>query len=171
MPYRITIYCQQPVAPIDAAAVLKCLQDADLWLLAEAYEIDEDLVEPALAHLKLDVGESNGSYSFEIIYREPDLRQIQVELWSEPQEVAEVLQEANESLEEKPEEVAAAIKQHLEQTREIVFIELGYLQLENMGIVLGNEVARWFAMHCRGIVEDGDGQWFTVDEDGVFKEP
>ena len=84
-------------------------------------------------------------------------------MWSERAQVAEELAE----LEER--EPPAGAADVLAQCTEIVAIELGFPMLENMGIVIATEVARYYAQRGRGLIVDDDDQWFEVI-DGQFVE-
>ena len=49
---------------------------------------------------------------------------------------------------------------------EIVALELGFPMLENMGIVIAFEAARYFAQKGDGVIADDDDRWHRVENGG-----
>jgi hypothetical protein len=75
--------------------------------------------------------------------------------------VAEELEEAEEGRAPPP-----GALPWLRATKEIVAVELGFSQLEDMGIVLAYEIARWLAQKGDGLVVDDDDCWMMVEGGG-----
>jgi hypothetical protein len=174
MPYWITVYCRTPVSSLAPAELLAGIRDedpgapagVDYWTLAEGFGIeDEDVVDAALDVLRVRPERARG-LACEVCHRpELDARPIVVHCWSEPERVAEEIQEAEENREPPP-----AALERLRASREVVGLELGFSQLEDMGIVIAYEIARWLAQKGEGLVADDDDQWFSV-EGGAWADP
>lgn len=175
MPYWITVYCRTPVSSLAPAELLagilgrdsSALAGVDYWTLAEGFGIDdEEVVDAALDVLRVRPERAKGLDPLEVCYRpELDARPIVVHCWSEPERVAEELAEAEENRSPSPEALP-----RLRASREVVGLELGFSQLEDMGIVIAYELARWLAQKGDGIVVDDDDQWLAVDE-GAWTQP
>jgi hypothetical protein len=59
---------------------------------------------------------------------------------------------------------------YLDACREVVGIELGFGQLEDMGLVIACELARYLAQKGDGIFVDDNNEWYAV-ADGEFVDP
>jgi hypothetical protein len=173
MAWWMTVYCRKSVAQLDAQQLLDGLRDrdpeasagVDYALLAEVHELDEDDADEALEHLEV-VTTGPRPLDVEIRYRSnPDARPIVVHLWDAPERVAEELEETLEGRE--PPEGALP---YLSACREVIGIELGFGQLEDMGIVFASELARYLAQKGDGVIVDDENQWFAV-ADGGFVDP
>jgi hypothetical protein len=170
MAWWLTVYCRKPVAALTPAQLLAGIRDedrsapagVDYWTLAEHYDIeDEAVVDAALDVLRVRGAGATG-LDCEVHYQpEDDRRPIVVHCWSEPERVAEELAEAEEGRSPPP-----AALERLQASKEIVGIELGFSQLEDMGIVLAYEIARWLAQKGDGLVVDDDDQWLAVEGGG-----
>lgn len=170
MSWWLTVYCKKSVADLQPQQLDDGLRDrdpaapagVDYDMLAEERDIDEDAVDEALERLEV-VRVSPGPLDVEIRYRkDADARPIVVHLWHEPERVAEELDEAAENR-EPPEDVIG----RLAGCCEVVGVELGFGQLEDMGIVIAFELARYLAQKGDGVLVDDDDQWYAV-EDGVL---
>jgi hypothetical protein len=176
MAWWLTIYCRRPVSALAPARLLagiqghdsEALAGVDYWTLAEQLGIeDEAVVDAALDVLRVRGDEELGLRSgCEICYRpEIDARPIVLHCWSDPARVAEELQEAEESRSPPPGALS-----RLRAASEVVGIELGFSQLEDMGLVIAYEIARWLAQRGDGLVVDDDAQWMAV-ESGAWVDP
>jgi hypothetical protein len=170
MAWWLTVYCRKPVSALAPAELLAGLRDedrsapagVDYWTLAEHFGIeDEAVVDAALDVLRVRGDDAKG-LGCEVYYRpEADARPIVVHCWTEPERVAEELEEAEEG--RAP---PTGVLPRLRATKEIVGIELGFSQLEDMGIVLAYELARWLAQKGDGLVVDDDDCWMAVEGGG-----
>jgi hypothetical protein len=156
----ITVYALQP-AELSPADVLAALHATDLHTLAEAFDLDEPVVDAAVAALRMNAGA--GLDGACLHYRAPELRPIQFHRWCEPDRVAEELSEVRDGGELDPEVDAG-----LAGVVEVVALELGWPMLEDMGVVIAWEVARVLAHATGGLVKDHDDYWWRVDEGGGF---
>lgn len=162
MPAWISVYCSKALGDMPPADTLAAeIRNNDFWTLAEDYEIDEDLVDPALANFCI---EPDGS-GFNLHYRPEGERPIAVHYWTKPERVEEEIQEVHEQLGGNNAAVGK-IKQHLQAVQAVVGIEMGFSQLEDMGIVFAYEIARWFGRNRGGMIKDDDDNWSFINSDG-----
>ena len=161
----VTVYCSEPVDCIEPGQVLAGICDADYRTLAELfYEVDEDLVDPALERLRIVPSGNN----LRLYYRPGGQRQLEIHRWSDSATVAEEIREVLDRFEEHSSRTAE-IQSHLPKVQGIVAVEMEWSQLEDMGVVFAYEVARWFAQNCQGLTRDHWDKWFRTDE-SVFVE-
>jgi hypothetical protein len=132
----------------------------DYYTLAEDYGIeDEAAVEDALAALHVSHEHESG-LGCEVHYRPDDsTRPIAVHAWTD---VARVKEECSEAVEVRS--PPASVVERLAQTQAVVGIELGFSQLEDMGVVLAYELARWIAQRGDGVIVDDDDRWMSVSQ-------
>lgn len=171
MAWWLTVYCRKPVSALAPKQLLAGLRDedreapagADYWTLAEHFGIDDEaVVDAALEGLRVRDANATGLGALELCYRpEAGARPIVVHCWTEPERVAEELEEAEEG--RSP---PTGVLPRLRATKEVVGIELGFSQLEDMGIVLAYELARWLAQRGDGLVVDDDDCWMAVEGGG-----
>lgn len=174
MAWWLTVYCRKPVSDITPAQLLAGLRaedrsapaGVDYYTLAEQHDIDDHaMVDAALASLKVHGTGASGP-DCEVRYQpEEDVRPIVLHHWTEPDRVAEELEEAAEGRSVPPRALG-----RLRAAKEVVGIELGFSQLEDMGIVLAYELGRYLAQKGEGLVVDDDNNWFAV-KDGVWVDP
>ncbi|MEZ4403953.1 MAG: hypothetical protein R3B06_28270 [Kofleriaceae bacterium] len=162
MAYWLTVYCRRSVRGIDAAALaagLRGLDPAapageDYQTLAERFDVDEAEVAPALAALTVVAS----AVGWEVRYRaDPAARPLTIHVWSAPAQVAEELDEARDCRNPPP-----LAEQLLGAVVEIVALELGWSMLEDMGVVLADEAARFLAQRGDGVVADDEARWRLV---------
>ena len=51
----------------------------------------------------------------------------------------------------------------MENVQTVIGIELGFSQLEDMGVVFAYEVARWFGEHRGGLIKGDEDNWSLID--------
>jgi hypothetical protein len=170
MPAHILVYCQQSAANVTAQALLAGLHDADLMTLAEGYGItdEEAVVKAAESYLRVEPGDAKTFTFFQLHYQAPERRQIQIERIASPAQIKEWVSDELEDLQDVQEKEESKIRRHLAQVKEIIYIELGWAQLENLGIVLSCEVAKHIAQVANGYIKDENGVWWQV-ESGICK--
>ncbi len=166
MPAWVTVYCSEPVDSIDPDQLLAGLSQADYWTLAEVYEVNEELVDPALARLQIIPSGEN----LQLHYRPEGERQLEIHRWTNGARIAEEIREVLEWIGEDRSERASAIQAFLPKVQGIVAVEMGFGQLEDLGIALAYEIARWFAHNCRGLIMDHNDKWFRTTDEWAFVE-
>ena len=164
MPAWISIYCTESTDDVRADQMLTGIRVSDYWTLAEHYGIDEDLVDPALALLKIDSDDDG----WELCYRPAGERQLAIHRWASRDRTTEEVDEVLESFEDDSNELANRILGHLSKVQTVIGIEMGFSQLEDMGIVFAFEIARWFGLHKGGLIRDDEGNWSMIARNASF---
>jgi hypothetical protein len=137
------------------------LAGVDYQTLAEDYRVDASLVAESLAELVVNPLREKAGY--EVTY-DRERRPFFIRWWRDPSRVAEELEEIVERADRHPSKAIESVR----ASREVVGIELGASQLEDMGIVIAYEVARYIAQKCNGVILTNDGRWLCV-EHGAFE--
>lgn len=164
MPAWVSVYCSQALGDMPSADALGGdIRNNDFWTLAEDYEVDEALVDSALANFRIETDASG----FNLHYGNDGDRPVTVHYWIKPDRVAEEAQEVVEQLDSNN-AAADRIKKHLQAAQAVVGIEMGFSQFQDMGIVFAYEVARWFGRNRGGLIKDDDDNWSFIDNDGGF---
>jgi hypothetical protein len=160
----LTVFNRQPVgASISADAITAAIEETDLYMAAEAAGIDDDAaVDAALSHLSVLPVDAKLGVQFDVRYGDGDQRPVQIHVWAEPARVRIEQSEAESSLEGVPAAASAAVRSRLRETVEVIGIELGWGQLEDMGIVLAGQVAELFAATGDGLIRDSNDDWWEM---------
>lgn len=165
MTYWITVYNPRPVAAphFDEAAFLEAITRADFSTLCEQYGLEGALIAPGLEHLRL-VREPHAAESFFLLRYGPEKhRPIVVERWETAGDDGKAI--LAEALDRAP---GAAVRSRLENTVEILALALGASQVEDLGLVLAYEIARWAAGQGGGVIEGLDGGWYHLNRHQAF---
>ena len=160
MPAWLTVYCRKPLHAMDAERLSlgithrdpEAPAGVDYPTLAEGYDIDEDDAAAALS--ALTVREDRGG--LEVFYG--PTRPLVLHRWTARERVVEEIAECRE-VRAPP----ASVGDRLDATAEVVGIEMGFSQLEDMGIVLAFEIARWLAQRGDGLIVDDEDHWYLAD--------
>lgn len=168
----ITVYCRNTVtniSPEDLKTGLlgkdsSAVAGVDYRTLAEQYNIDPSLVGEAVRNIGVaETKGGDGWTHYAIRYGAEDTRPLLLYRWIKPARVAEELNEARGLTGNN-----GFIAHRLEETAEVIGIELGIGQLKDMGVVLAYEAARYFAQRGDGVILNDEGRWLTV-ADGAFQ--
>jgi|HubBroStandDraft_6_1064221.scaffolds.fasta_scaffold03558_7 hypothetical protein len=140
MPARLMVFCTRSVRGVSRDDVLAAMSEVDFYTVAEGFGIeDENLVDQALSLLHI---EPFGQAGFVLHYRAPGIRQINIDISTDRNSVAEECAEATARLAAVTGDGAKQALLHLDQTIEIVNLELGASQFTDMGIVLAGQGRR-----------------------------
>lgn len=161
-----TVYCTRSVAAVTADDILASINTADVWTVAEGFGIeDDDAVEAACNALQIEPISDQPGLRFRLSYRPPEFRPIIVHGWDDADQVQEELEEADELLEDAKGAGLGRIRSHLSRVSEIVAVELGWSQMEDMGVVLASLIAEFLAGVADGLVVDPMDTWWAVEGD------
>jgi hypothetical protein len=161
-----TVYCSRSVDRVTVAELRAEIEGWDLPTAAEGYGIDdEDAVDRALASLMLEPLDGPAGVRFRLTYGSPKRRPILIHVWSDAELVAEERDEAEEVLEQARGEGEGRIRTHLERVVEVVAVELGWTQLEDMGVVFAGMVSEHLAIVGDGLIRDPYDVWWAVERD------
>jgi hypothetical protein len=162
MSARLIVYCTRSVDHVTAADLKAAIGGADVHTDAEIWGIeDEAIVHEALSHLIIEPVSVPEGARFRLRYGAGETRPVLVHVSdrSSADELLDQLRGASANGLER-------VRQVLGETVREVDIELGWQQLEDMGIVLASRVAETFATAGRGLIRDQNNEWWAV-EDGI----
>jgi hypothetical protein len=165
----LTVYCSRPVRYLTAADLLARLRDIeDVHTLAEGFGIDDDTeVDRALAQLRIDPVTGPDGARFRLRYRRASYRPVLVYHWTAAKRVRDECAEALEQFEGTKERNANRVRTHLAQCVAVVALELGWTQLDNMGIVFASQLAEFFAVTGTGLIRDQNDDWWAMKKNGL----
>jgi hypothetical protein len=162
MSARLTVYCTRSVDHVTAADLKAAIDEADVHTDAEVWGIeDEAVVDEALSHLIIEPVSQPEGARFRLRYAAGETRPILVHVSARSS--------ADEMLDELRDVRATGVervRQVLNEAVQEVGLELGWQQLEDMGIVLASRLAETFASAGRGLTRDQNDEWWVV-EDGI----
>jgi len=159
-----TVYCTRSVDHVTATDIRSEIDRWDFPTAAEAYGIDgEETVHQGLASLKLEPLDGSGQVRFQLRYGPPNRRPILLHVLSDPESVKEVREEAEELLERVGGEGEVRIRSHLDRMVAVVALELGWSQLEDMGVVFAGRVSEYHALIGEGLIRDPYDVWWAVE--------
>ncbi len=160
-----TIYCSRSVERVTAVDILAAMDNWDFHTSAEGYGIgDDEVVDRALASLKLERDAGPGDVRFRLTYGPPKRRPILIHAHTDPEVLAEERDEAEELLEEASGESIERVRAHLSRMVEVVSVELGWSQLEDMGVVLAGMLSEYLAVIGDGLIRDPRDVWWVVED-------
>lgn len=163
MGYWIMIFNTKSCRGIKIDRLVEVLKESNFNTLCEQYGLDPVMIEPALSNLKLIEAGNKIQPFFLLKYHRGEQRPIVVNYWEVRDEAwGSILQDA---IDDAPSE---KIKALLLQTHSVFGIELSQLQLKELGLLLGYELARWAAFKGEGIVQALDGQWYRLNRNKAF---
>jgi hypothetical protein len=160
----LTVYCTRSVAKIGPKDIRSHLAKVDFHTVAEGWGIDdEDVVDQALSMLRMESTNLPVDERFRIHYRPAESRPLVVYHWKRPERLQQLLVEALEQVAEVESKSKQRIQCHLDRTIEVLALELGWGQLEDMGIVLAGQVAEYYASRGDGLIQDQNDDWWAVE--------
>ena len=158
----LTVYCTRSVRKVTAAQLRKVIDDADIHTIAEGFGIDDDDVDQALAQFSIEPVTRQEGVKFCLRYRHARYRPVLIHLWVKAARVKTEREEALEQFDGIQGRGVGSVRRHLSRVVEVVAVELGWDQLEDMGVVLGGQVAEYFASVGAGLIRDQNDDWWTV---------
>lgn len=163
MPFWILIFNQHILDQINPQTLLKDLKAVHFSTLCHQYGLDPALIEPAVAHLGVEMAETGLVPYFFVRYRprqQPPLvvhRWDAGEFWRHQGLGAEVLTG-----------LPPAVREQLAHTQTVYAVALEKDQLSDLGLLLAYELARWLAHRGMGIVYGLDGDWYRLNAHQAF---
>jgi hypothetical protein len=162
----LSVYCLESVVHITPSDLLEALDLPDPYLEAEVYGIeDEAIVDASIALLRIEASTPDEFRNFELYYGNESSRPIVIDRKAAVAVVQELIaEEVAERLAHATGSGVQRIRAHLSQVCEIVDFELGYEQLQDMGLVFSLACARFVAETGHGFLKDQDGIWWEARE-------
>lgn len=158
-----TIYSRQRIK-CSAKDIARALDQVDFYAVAEGFGIDDDaVVERALSALRLETVSGKLGERFNIRYKKGKLRPLTVYRWRTAKRVREELTETEDNyLACRKGRGVDQVRKALDGVVEVWAVELGLIQLEDMGLVIAGQVAEHLADISGGIIRDTNDEWWTV---------
>ena len=162
MAYWITIFNQVPVGEISTSVLLTAINKSNLETLCKQYDLDPDLIEPALAHFEV-ISAATAQPIMVIKYQQGGEKPIVVYRW-------DAASQAGDSyLRKVMHEVSnQAVEQHLQKTQVVYGLELEQSHLADMGLLIAYEIARWLAQQGKGVILGLDNAWYHLNQHMAF---
>jgi hypothetical protein len=163
MRYWITVYNPIPMSGFDEGSFIKAITQSDYHTLCEQYGLDEALIAPEIPPLSIAYPPHAGNLFFFMEYGVDRAASLAMYRWSSASDTGRVL------LSEALGHVASErLSGALMAAQNIWGIEVEKFQLEDLGLLLAYEIARW-AMHQGGGVMCGlDGFWYRLNRHQAF---
>jgi hypothetical protein len=160
-----TIYCTRSLDHVTPDGIRAAIDAADLRTLAESLGMeDEEVVAGAPTRLRIEPGDGAGGVRCRLRYRDSLPRPLEVHVWTGDAEIDEMREEELERLDETDGEGLARIRSHLGRTVAVGAVQLGWSQLEDMGIVLAGVIAEHLAAVGDGLIRDPKDHWWAIEE-------
>jgi hypothetical protein len=160
VPAWIDVYCREPGVELDPDELFHAVDEADLMTLAEVLELpegEEAAVEAARPYLRAEsAGEAVN------VYWKPGrpLRLEAVHGDDARDDVAELLADL-------PPSCVRRVREHLAETRTIVYIQIGLADSNHLAATIGEVLAFHLAEIGDGLVRFYDREWAAPDNRGV----
>jgi len=165
MPAWLTIYCSRGVNDVTSDDLLAGIGEADFYTIAEGFGIDdESIVDEAMSSLSFAPLTAPDGARYEVSVAPSGSRPLVIYYWTAPDRVRTELDEARDSLSGIQSANAQRVLDHLNRVTEIAAIELGWSQLDGMGIVIAGQIAECFAGLADGLIVDQNGDWWAVED-------
>jgi hypothetical protein len=159
-----TVYCTRSVSHVTAEDITAALDAVDFYTVSEGFGIeDEAVVEQALSLLRVEPVADSPEIRFRIRYRPSQFRPLFVHLWTDVERVRQELTEVEaEYLSGRSGRGVNQVRKELSAVVEVVAVELGMGQLEDMGLVIAGQIAEYFAGLGTGPIRDTGDEWWAV---------
>ncbi len=162
MSYWIYIFNQHPITDINAANIKAAITASNFETLCEQYHLDKGLIEPTLSNLDLVQAPNTQPLLFLLRYDLKGAPTIPVYQWDVDSRVG--ADRLNSALTR----VDGMVRQKLVDTTHIIAVELHRSQLQDLGLLLGYELARWAGEQGEGLVYGLDGGWYRLNRHQAF---
>ena len=158
MAFLIHVFNTIPIEieAVDPREVLEAITESNYHTLCAQYGLDPALIDVTRSSLQVQVAQGKAVPYFTVAYGRSDARPIVVHFQGR-EGISERLQPVPESA---PAALGAAVQ--------LVSIELDEAQLQDLGLLLGYELARWAAVQGQGIMLGLDGRWYRLNAYKAF---
>lgn len=158
MPFLIRVFNSTHIGPVYPQDVLAAITASNYQTLCRQYGLDPALIEPSLARLGVLAAPDLAAPFFTVVYRANGERPIVVNIedWG--------LRDLDNETLVPPKGLRDAYL----NTVQLVSVELEEDQLQDLGLLLAYEVARWAAVQGNGILQGLDGRWYRLNAHKAF---
>jgi hypothetical protein len=163
MAQRHTVYLKRSAAKITPKKLLAGIQEVDLAMIAEVCDVPDELIDEALANLRIENLKPPSFVFYRLHYRPGEVRQVDIDRWQTRDEAAGVIAEEIENL-DPPKASFKKVRQFLQECVDSVSTSYGSMPGEAMAPILASEVCRWLAEQLGGIIRDPSDDWYELGE-------
>lgn len=162
--YRIFVFLSEPISGKAVAGLVAALRGAHFETLCQQYRLDPGGIEGVLAHLEVVGNPASAKQPFFMVkYGLKQGQTLVIDVWEVAKPDGKALLEAVKAvLGDNP------VQKSLDHTEKILGIDLSESQLQDMGLLLAYEVARWAGFHGNGVIRGLDGGWYTLNQHQAF---
>ncbi len=161
--YWIYVFNQQSLGNIAENNLIPALLEVNFDSLCRQHGLDSGMIAPALSQLEVSAVPEGITPFYVLKYQSEDQPPILIFQWDTDK------QAGTDRLGDALMHVShPRLRNHLTQTREILGVSLQSDQLDDIGLVLSYEVARWAAYNGQGLVFGLDGVWYRLNRHQAF---
>lgn len=163
MQYWILIFNQKRLDGLNETGLVSALKGANLAKLCRQFGLDDALVAPAVAHLHLLTAPARAVLFSALYYQAERQHPVFIHCWDIKQDEGASMLTAylNKS-------TSSALAVRLKTVQQIWGVELSPHQLDDMGLVIAYEIARFLAAVGGGLVRGLDGVWYRLNRHEAF---
>lgn len=154
--FLIHVFNAVAIENIHPQEILEAITASNYHTLCSQYGLDPDLIDETRASLRVLAAPGTAAAFLALAYRPDTARPIVVHFQGQGG-IAERLPSA-------PERARTALSAAVQ----IVSIELDEDQLQDLGLLLGYELARWAAVQGKGVMLGLDGRWYRLNASKAF---
>ncbi len=159
----VQVFNLRKLGRFDRGDLMSALLDAHYPALCAQYGLDPEGVPSILPRLELITASEEIAPFFLLKYLPDDQPPLVVYRWEADQESGARWLKSAELHAQQP-----LVMSHLGQTREILGVAMRPSQLQDMGLLLAYEVARWAAAAGQGLIYGLDGVWYRLNRHQAF---
>lgn len=163
MAYGIVVFNQETIDHFDEGELLNSVTESNFHTLCEQYGLPPDLFRQGLSWLGLKLLVHDDLPMFQLNYRSLHHTPLTVYRWpadslSGAAYMAQVQNGAENEI----------VQEYFTRITQVVLVEVSRSQLEDLGILLAYEIARWAAFSGNGIIHALDGKWYRLNKNKAF---
>jgi len=158
MSYWILVFNQQPVNDLDPDMLFNALARSNFSTLCKQYGLDPGLIDLTREHLAICSAPGSTALCLLLRYRPEGQPLVGVYRWQTDCDTRrKILSRALTNT------LSEDVRGKLHTATQIFGIELSPIQVRDMGLLLGYELARWLADQGKGIIQGVDGIWYRLN--------
>lgn len=163
MPYGIVIFNQETINHIDEGELLNAVTESSFQTLCKQYRLSPDLFSQIEDQPHVNLLMHDDLPVFQLAYRPSNHLPLTVYRWpADSQDGRTYMVQMQNGAEFK------IVQEYFARITQVVVIEIDRSQLEDFGILLAYEIARWAAFSGKGIMHALDGKWYRLNENKAF---
>lgn len=156
MAFLIHVFNTVAIEKVHPQEILAAITESNYRTLCRQYGLDPDLIDEARANLRVLAAPEAAAPFLTLAYRPGGVRPVVVH-FQDRGEISGRLPSAPES-----------VRKTLSAAVQIVSVELDADQLQDLGLLLGYELARWAAVRGKGVMLGLDGRWYRLNAFKAF---